>query len=182
VQPRVNIEFLNKPDFNQTSKTPLFNTVSSIHDTQTQESVQSIPHQPEQHSKEEEAPLSSERKWQKALDKSKLNRSISLTEIEKILKHLRQRDTANNIASYKRQLIKIRKVNRTGNMPRNFLKDDWKEAQNIIESTDVKTTHRRLNLYLYNYLERLNMKQRVDEPTIPSTALEKMIDFESFRI
>lgn len=41
--------------------------------------------------------------------------------------------------------------------------------------------HRGLNRFLYEYLEKLNLNNRVDDPNIPTSALEMMIDFDEYR-
>jgi len=42
--------------------------------------------------------------------------------------------------------------------------------------------HKGLNRFLYEYLEKMNMNNRVDDPNISSNALEMMIDFDQFRL
>ena len=39
-----------------------------------------------------------------------------------------------------------------------------------------------MNKFMYNYLQKMNLNQRVDDPNIPSNALEMMIDFDMLKL
>jgi len=91
-----------------------------------------------------------------------VNVSSELTALTELVK----RDSVRNIRTYKTQLQKISRFNKTGIMPENFLgnqENKWFEPKH--ESLLIQ--HKNLNEYLYRYLEKLNLNTNNKDPNIP---------------
>jgi hypothetical protein len=91
-----------------------------------------------------------------------VNVSSELTALTELVK----RDSVRNIRTYKTQLQKISRFNKTGIMPENFLgnqENKWFGPKH--ESLLIQ--HKNLNEYLYRYLEKLNLNTNNKDPNIP---------------
>lgn len=95
--------------------------------------------------------------------------------VEFFLEKTKKAETVANINIYRTQLQRINDLIKNKFTQQNFLGTDEIEHDCTDKKDCVKcelTNHRKLNKFLYSYLRKMSLGQRVDDPNIPSNALE----------